>query len=232
MLDRFVASVKKVFAGIMKDRKKMMFAVIALIAVIILVLLCVIFFSSDILMAGISDGERFKKEYEELNEKESEEGKNYLKIEIPLNNKMKYSNSGEILEIFNDKKDAVIYIGYPSCLYCRSAAEVLSSAASESDIDSVYYLDVEKKDNKYNELLSILDKKYTVDENGKEIYAPLVLFVVNGEIVSNNKGTLFSQDDPYVALDEYQVIGLKRIYDSGISGVVESIKLKNSVTAS
>ena len=51
--------------------------------------------------------------------------------------------------------------------------------------------------------------------------------MVNGNVVSYNKGTLFSQEDPYVELDDYQVEGLSEIYRYGINDVLDSMRIKN-----
>jgi len=60
--------------------------------------------------------------------------------------------------------------------------------------------------------------------------APLVIFVANGRVVSYNKGTLFSQEDPYTELDKSQVEGLSEIYKYGIRDVVDSIKNKQGTS--
>lgn len=163
------------------------------------------------------DGEKFKEEYESLNDDTSEEGKTYPKVEIPANNIMKYTDTKEVLSIFKDRGNAVIYFGYPECLYCRSAIGVLLDVAATTKLDVIYYLDVKEEDSLYNELLNTLGKEFTVDN---KIYVPLVVFVVDGTIQSYNKGTLFSQDDPYVEMDASQIKGLSEIYYYGINDVL------------
>ena len=59
----------------------------------------------------------------------------------------------------------------------------------------------------------------------------LVMFIVNGNIVSYNKGTLFSQTDPFVMLDSSQAMGLSEIYQYGINDVIESIKMKKEIAS-
>ena len=58
-----------------------------------------------------------------------------------------------------------------------------------------------------------------------------MIFVVNGDIVSYNKGTLFSQEDPYDELDDFQVNGLSEIYNYGTMDVLDSIKNKNNTNS-
>lgn len=168
------------------------------------------------------DGVKFKSEYEELNNKVNEDGKEYPEVNISSKNVIKYSNVNEIVSMFKNKGDAVIYFGYASCVYCRSAIEVLCDVASSSELDSIYYLDVQKESN-YNELFDYLGEELLTED---KIYSPLVVFVVDGKIVSYNKGTLVSQDDPYDELDESQKKGLGEIYQYGINDVIQSINMK------
>lgn len=146
-----------------------------------------------------------------------------------------------------------IYIGYAECVYCRSAVQVLVDTARESAIDKIYYLDisevwdekevnfdgdvvtnqephadyykfVERLGNEYTKEYIIYDKDGNeVKINTRRVEAPLVIFVVDGKIVSSNVGTLFSQEDPYTPLNDDQVAGLSEIYGYGLRDVVEGI---------
>ena len=197
----------------------------------------------------------FINEYEKLNGELSEEGKKYPEVNIPSKNNIKYLTIEETLDILDDGT-AAIYIGYPECIYCRSAVQVLFDTAKESDIESVYYLDISKiwdvkevdkdgkvvtvqeADSNYNKLLEELDdihiEDYVLkDKDGKEIdveekriIVPLVIFVVNGDIVSSNVGTLFSQKNPYISLNDDQVKGLSEIYSYGLRDVLNGLNNK------
>ena len=63
-----------------------------------------------------------------------------------------------------------------------------------------------------------------VDAEEKRLNVPLVVFVVDGNIVSSRIGTLFSQTDPYTPLDNSQVKWLSEIYRSGIEDVLKGIQ--------
>ncbi|MGM9882538.1 MAG: hypothetical protein ACI31S_06865 [Bacilli bacterium] len=229
----------------MNNNKKKILVVIGIILVILIATILFIF-----LKVKTPDSEKIKNEYERLNSELSEDGKSYPKVELPSTNIMKYADIDEIIDIFHKKENAVIYFGYSTCLYCRSAIEVLCDVASSTDLDTIYYLNIEdywdvkefnknnelvvKKEanSKYKELLDILGEEliteYTLtDKNGnivkvgdKRVYVPLVIFVVKGDIISYNKGTLFSQDDPYTKLDDSQIEGLSEIYRLGINNVL------------
>ena len=159
----------------------------------------------------------FKTEYEAYNGKEDILGRKYIDIKIPSKNKIKKADIDEILEIFTEKKDAVIYFGYSACTYCRTAAEILVETANNTKIDKILYLDTSDKSENYNKLLEIFIDEFK--ENNK-IYSPLVLFVRDGNVISYHKGTLFSQDDPYIKLDSSQREGLSEIYKNGIEDVL------------
>ena len=99
--------------------------------------------------------------------------------------------------------------------------------AKDTDLDIINYLEIEN-DTNYDDIMKYLGNEFVNNDNNKKtIYTPLVLFVVNGDVVSYNKGTLFSQTDPFVELDNDQKLGLSEIYKYGINDVVTSIKLKS-----
>jgi len=205
---------------------------IILIGIIVLLSLIVIITISNnknnnFSFTNISDAEKFKKEYEKLNNNITKSGQKYPKVSIPSDNIIKYATIDDVLKIFEDNQSGVIYFGYPKCLYCRSAVEVLLSAADSTELDTIYYLDVEDTSNsRYKDLYSILGNELTIVENGKQkIEEPLVIFVGSGNIFNYNIGTLPSQEDPFIKLDESQKEGLKGIYSNGINDVLFALSL-------
>lgn len=209
---------KKLFKKNIKKKKMILLLIIIIISIIVLLS---IIFSISIFntLSREKFSYNFKKEYEKLNNKETDFGQKYLEINIPSRNKMKYSSVEDILEIFNEKTDAVIYFGNSNCAYCRPAAEVLINTANDTKIRKIYYLDTNDKTKNYDSLLNLFTNEYIEDN---KIYSPLVLFVAKGNIVSYHKGTLFSQDDPHTGLDNSQKEGLSEIYKSGINDVLKS----------
>lgn len=212
---------------ILKEKK--LLVIIISVFVILVVGILLITLNKDALQgtAKSPDEVKFKDEYEKLNEEVTEDGKKYPEVKLPENNLIKYSTTKDILNIFENKEDAVIYFGFPTCLYCRSAIQVLCDTAKNTELETIHYLDVEEKDENHNKLLNTLGDELVKTDNGKkELVAPLVIFVANGRVVSYNKGTLFSQEDPYTELDASQKEGLSEIYKYGIRDVVDSIKSK------
>ena len=195
--------------------------IIGLILFIIGVLLVVLGIILGISISKSNVKFNFKTEYEAFNDKEDAFGRKYLRINIPENNKMINADVNQILNIFNEKKDAVIYFGYPSCTYCRSAVSVLIETANKTKLDKIYYLITNDKAENYDEILDLFIDDF---KDGDKIYSPLVLFVKEGNIISYHKGTLFSHTDPFTKLDDSQKEGLSQIYRNGINDVLDSIK--------
>lgn len=197
----------------------------------------------------VSDGIRFKEEYEALNGSTNSNGKEYIKLDISEDNIVKYSNLDEVIEILQEGT-GVIYLGYPECPWCRNAISVLLSAADSTSLEDIYYVNmydvrdkkeldednnivttVEAQDGYYellDELSDILDDYILNDKQGnsyntgeKRIYVPTVLFVRDGELVDYHVDTVESQKDPYVALNEDQTLELYDIYLDGIHDVLD-----------
>lgn len=215
--------------------------ILSIIVVIALVIAILFFLLNN---KGMSDGERFKQEYEELND-------SHLEVNIDSDNMIKYIDLEEAIDIIKNDT-GVIYFGYPSCPWCRNAVPVLLDAASSTSLDTIYYVnaynirDVKEIDDDgnivttnegdrlYDDLLEVLDDildPYTIiDDNGevidlgeKRLYVPMVLFVKDGEVVSYHLSTVDSQEDPSISLNDSQRDELYNIYLDGINNVVGGI---------
>ena len=215
--------------------------ILSIIVVIALVIAILFFLLNN---KGMSDGERFKQEYEELND-------SHLEVNIDSDNMIKYISLEEAIDIIKNDT-GVIYFGYPSCPWCRNAVPVLLDAASSTSLDTIYYVnaynirDVKEIDDDgnivttnegdrlYDDLLGVLDDilgPYTITlDNGeiidlgeKRLYVPMVLFVKDGEVVSYHLSTVDSQEDPSISLNDSQRDELYNIYLDGINNVVGGI---------
>lgn len=167
------------------------------------------------------DNLKFEREYEKLNKKDTLDGKKYPYVDISSDNVVKYSDYKEIIDKINNKDDFVVYLGSASCLYCRSVVQVLFDASEFTNIDKIYYVDIEKETDYFAGLVSLLDNKFIKD--GK-FNAPLVLFFVDGNVVSYKAGTFTSHKDPYVKLNDTQLTTLTDIYMSGINDVIAGMQ--------
>ena len=192
----------------------------------------------------IADNIKFKKEYENLNGKTNDNKKEYPEVEISEDNIIQYTNYEEINDIIDNKKSAVVYFGFAKCPWCRNAVPVLLQAASTTALDKILYLDIyedrnilknengqiitEKEGTKeYNELVEKLKEKLDVyeglnNDSIKRIYAPTVMFIKDGEVLSIHTSTVESQIDPYITLNKEQRKELFEIYQKGILSTLDS----------
>lgn len=234
------------------NHKRLVFIILGIMIVIIIIFAFFIISSKYNLVLVSNDGDEFKNEYESLNDELTDDGKEYPKVNISGTDIIKYSSIEDLLDILDDGC-GVIYFGSADCLYCRNAVQVLMDTAKKSKLKDLYYLDikevwdekeidnngnvitVKEADDNYDKLIDELGDKYLtdyilindkgekVDVNEKRVEIPLVIFVVDGNIVSSNVGTLFSQVDPYTPMDDSQVEGLSEIYKYGIRDVLEGL---------
>ena len=178
-----------------------------------------------------TDALKFKEEYESLNDTKSNSGKTIRTLSIGKNNPIKYSSDEEIVKMIKNKKTFVVYFGFASCPWCRSILPNLLKAASDLNLNTIYYVDVtnirdvmkldeeekiitEKKGTDgYNELLKLLDDvlenytlKNTKDEEiptgKKRIYAPNIVSIVNGKAEGFTTGISEEQTDGYMQLTD------------------------------
>jgi thiol-disulfide isomerase/thioredoxin len=197
-----------------------------------------------------SDAYKFRTEYAELNNQTNESnGKTYPTVELNNNNPFVYASVDDIKNLF-DNGTGVIYFGFPTCPWCRNLVPVLNEAVNNTSIEKVYYYNIksirssisfddnnklvnEKGDDFYYYLLDKLDSyltEYTIkDKNNKDydtkekrLYAPTVVFVKEGKIIDVHEGTVDSQEDPYVVLDDKQKDELMSIFQDYLTKVTES----------
>ncbi len=198
-----------------------------------------------------TDAIKFKEEYESLNNQTIGSSDNkYPEVKISDNNKVKYADYDQLLELL-DKGTGVIYLGYPECPWCRNAVPVLLEAADELNLD-IYYMNVHDERDTiqvnedgslnvvnegtagYKKLLERLDSilpEYTLEDihgnkvsaNEKRIYVPIVIFVLEGEIVGYHADTVESQTNPLEVLSEEQHDELMDIYINQMHKVLNDV---------
>ena len=197
-----------------------------ILSLIILVIASIAF----IFLKPESMASRFKLEYESLNGQKTDDGREYMEVNINNDNKIVYADYKTIFDVLDGT--GVIYFGFPECPWCRNAVPILLEAAEESGIKQIYYLNNhDDRDTKvlkdgevitenegtsnYNKLLEKLGDKAI-----KRLYYPTVVFVKNGEITDYIEGTVESQEDPYTPLTKNQRQELKDKYKSAINNLL------------
>ncbi len=154
-----------------------------------------------------SDASKFKSEYEALN-------KENVEIKVDKDNPIKYANIDEVFKIL-ESGTGVIYFGFPGCPWCRNMLPILFQSAKQNNIDTIYYLNPrEVSDEDHSKLIDILKDYLDVNEKGElTLYVPDVYFIKDGKILDHHSGTVNSQEDPYVLLNEEQKEELLQIFN-------------------
>lgn len=151
-----------------------------------------------------TDALKFKEEYESLNGVVGKSGQKNKDVSISKDNPMKYATYDEVIDIIEDGT-GIIYLGFPDCPWCRSALPVLLEAASDYNIDTIYYIDMKNERDAYEVKNGKL--VYQKDEDGNEIKGTKGYFKLLKAIDAHL--------DDYVVTDEdgkeYDT-GEKRIY--------------------
>lgn len=189
-------------------------------AIIFLVLLAVVLFfilkdrpnkSNDNTDPITEDTRKFKEEYEEVN---SNDGA--VKITIPNNAPVKYLSSDELFTKIENKENFVVYIGFPTCPWCRNIVNVLFDTANDNGA-TIYYINARELKSSslenYNKIYELLYDYLDTDQTGnKVLYVPDVYFFKDGSIVGHHLGSVASQTNPKVLLNSAQKKELKVIY--------------------
>ena len=166
-----------------------------------------------------TDAEKFKEEYEKLNNTTIND-KKVRNVSISKDNQVIYKTEKDIVEMMDNKESFVVYFGFSKCPWCRSVIETLLKVAKDTNLDTIYYVDVldirdtlkveddgsitkEKKGTEYYYKLleymgNVLSEK--VDAKEKRIYAPNVVSVVNGKAEKLTTGVSEKQNDAYMKL--------------------------------
>ena len=188
-------------------------------AIIFLILLAVVLFfilkdepnKSNNINPITEDSRKFKEEYEKVN---SNEGA--VKITIPNNAPVKYLSSDELFTKIENKENFVVYIGFPTCPWCRNIVNVLFDTANDNGA-TIYYINARELKSSslenYNKIYELLYDYLDTDQTGnKVLYVPDVYFFKDGSIVGHHLDSVASQTNPKILLNSTQKKELKGIY--------------------
>lgn len=174
----------------------------------------------------------FKAEYEALNDNDHP----HLTVPESLNiETLDFSGTQSLLTSGN----GVLYLGFPTCPWCRVLLPELFTAMKQSGINQLYYFNpkelrdqkelidgkvVVKKETspEYQWILDKLDKILPAYEGLnnptiKRLYVPAVLVIKEGKILNHHFDTLPEQKDPQIPLTTEQKIKLQTILQEAIS---------------
>lgn len=170
-------------------------------------------------VAEKTDTEKFKEEYEALNEEWES-----VYVEVPEDVEITYLDEKELIS-FLENGTGILYFGWQSCPWCRNALPALMEVAVDYG-QSIHYFNpkvIRSSENEtYQFLMEYLDEYLSSDENGtKKLYVPDVYFLKDGQVMGHHLDTVESQDDPYEPLTNEQFAELKQIYEENINKIVE-----------
>lgn len=196
------------------------------------------------------DAVRFKEEYEAYNGKEAYGDATYQELEISEDSKIKYATAKEIIKIL-ESGTGLIYLGFPTCPWCRGLIPALLDAVDCSCLENVTYLNVsdlrdtytledgkpvKTKDtsDEYYRILELLDEyllDYTLtSDDGKEInvgekrlYVPMVVAVKDGKIIDTRIDSveLDENQSPFDTLKDSQYKELKTDFTDMIDQITK-----------
>lgn len=106
------------------------------------------------------DAAKFIEEYEIVNENEGA-----IKLEIAKDNPIKYADYDKLLEIINNGT-GIIYLGFPTCPWCRNAIPVLFDAAKQNNVETIYYMNILEERDSY--VVADGELVFATDEDGNE----------------------------------------------------------------
>lgn len=177
---------------------------------------------------NLSDNERFKVEYEKLNNKKID-NKKLRKVSITKDNNIKYSSVKDVIEMIDKDETFAVFFGFPKDEYTRNVVEELLKAEKEVGLDKLYYVDIEKVRNEfevnngklictktcsseYLKLVNILDKyleEYVItyegkkyNTNAKRLDSPCLISFIDGKVDYYTTGIHKSMKDPYGKLTD------------------------------
>ncbi len=227
----------------MSKKNKITLAVLIIIFILAIIYLVVINSNKEL---NRSDALKFKEEYESINTQKDEEGNyKYKSLSISDNNNVKYSDANEVIDVLKNGGTAVIYFGFPECPWCRTMISPFLDVASEFKNNKILYFNAKPiRDTKhldengniitdkegteeYKEIVSLLydylgPYEGLNDNTVKRLYFPTVVFVKSGEVIGIHIGTVDSQEDVKVPLDDNQLNELKQIFRDNFNKLNET----------
>lgn len=161
---------------------KIVTAVCLFIAVIIMLSVSVIFVAYDN-ETRPEPVDKFRSEYPQVTDEE---------------HVFEYVSANQILYMIENKKTALIVLGFKECPWCQALMPVLNEAAKNEEVEKVYYLDIKtmRDDTTTSEHKKYLMLKEAfseaVDESKDRLNAPTVIFLKDGELVDYHIDTVIT----------------------------------------
>lgn len=150
-----------------------------------------------------SDIDKFKEEYESLNNEN-------IEVNIDSKYSIKYLTIDEVVT-FLENDTGILFLGIANDGMTRSVVETLLEVANKNKLDLYYYSPSNLTENdteNFAKMIGILNEYLQTNEDNQKILSvPDVYFVNNGKVVGNHYGTI----DNNVNLNEDEK---KELYDT------------------
>ena len=152
---------------------------------------------------NLTDAEKFKQEYESLNNKDNGEV-NYNKVSISKDNPIVYTTPKKIIEKINNGDLFAVYIGTSDNIECRQIVESLLASAKEKNVSTIYYIDTNKYD--VTDLETTLQSINDKDKEETLTTSPSVIAISKKKIVERETGLTTEQDQKKYAKNEFNCL--------------------------
>ena len=152
---------------------------------------------------NFNDAEKFKQEYESLNKKSNGEV-NYNKVSISKDNPIVYTTPKKIMEKINNGDLFVVYIGTNTSIECRQIVESLLESAKEKNVNTIYYIDINKYD--VTDLEKLLQSINNKEEQEMLASSPSVIAISKKKIVERETGLTTEQNQKKYAKNEFNCL--------------------------
>ncbi len=190
-----------------------------------------------VVVKNVTDDEKkFKKEYERYNDETNSSEEILKKVSIPEDNNIKYVSLSEAVDLIK-KDQGVLFLAYPTNQKSRIVAPILVDVMNNTDIETLYYLNVRPNDDEasdirdiytvnkkrvqkskdadeeYYELLKILDKylpKYTLTNQSGDVVNTGEKRLSVPTLISFNKGSIGKYVEGTVENHDYDKDGILR----------------------
>lgn len=145
---------------------------------------------------------------------------------VPENNVYVFSNHNDVMDILNGRSGVILF-AFPSNKYSNYYAYLLNKAALYTGVEKIYYYDFLKDRDESNGTYETIVNKLSDylkanDEDIKEIYAPSVLVVKDGEVISYLDDVIFLNGN--IDINEYYKEYSNNIYSEFIEILEEYVK--------
>lgn len=150
-----------------------------------------------------------KADFKKYEETEAKKFSNLYDL-VEEDNLFHFSNATEVLNIINGRS-GIILMGFPLNEWTNYTADILDNVSKELGVDKIYYYDFlkdrDESNGTYETIVNKLKVYITVDDEGtKDLHAPTILIIKNGEIMAylDDTSTIKGTVTPEIYYNEYQ----------------------------